>query len=53
MRDKLRREFAVMYCNADVAYGALDFSGLGYITQDAFLNSIVVREKTKFSLEQI
>jgi hypothetical protein len=32
-----------MYRSSDVAFGELDFSGLGYITEEAFLNSLPVK----------
>ena len=51
MRDRLRKELFVMYRSADVAYGALDFEGLGYITENAFLGSIIVRERVPFSID--
>ena len=38
-----------MYRAPDVAFGALDFSGLGYVTEQAFLESIVVRERVPYS----
>jgi hypothetical protein len=40
-----------MYRSAEVAYSAMDFTGLGYISEESFLNSIVVRERTPFPLE--
>ena len=42
-----------MYRQAEVAYSALDFSGLGYITMEAFLNCIIVKDRVPFSEEQI
>jgi|TARA_B110001450_G_C17491555_1_gene428544 hypothetical protein len=51
VRDRLRKELFVMYRSADVAYGALDFEGLGYITENAFLGSIIVRERVPFSID--
>ena len=42
-----------MFRSAEVAYAALDFTGLGYITDKAFLNSIIVKERVPFSTEQI
>jgi hypothetical protein len=40
-----------MYRNAEVAFGALDFSGTGYITEQAFLDSMVVKNKMRQSSE--
>lgn len=42
-----------MYRSAEVAFGALDFEGLGYITEKHFLESIVVRERIPNDVEQI
>jgi len=42
-----------MYRSAEIAYAALDFSGLGYISEESFMDSIVVRERLPFSTEQI
>lgn len=42
-----------MYECSEMAYGALDFSGLGYITQESFLNSIIVKERIPFTVDQI
>jgi Ca2+-binding EF-hand superfamily protein len=41
-----------MYGNAECAFNAMDFSGLGYVTKQAFLESIVIKEKVSFNLEQ-
>ena len=43
IRDRLRKEFGAMYRAAENAYAALDFTGLGYITEEAFLDSVIVR----------
>jgi hypothetical protein len=42
-----------MYSGSENAFGALDFSGLGYITEEAFLNSIFVKERQPFSVDEI
>lgn len=42
-----------MYRSPDYAFGALDFSGLGFITEHAFLNSHVVKERVPYSVAQI
>jgi len=42
-----------MYRSAEVAYAALDFTGLGYITEQAFMNCIIVKERLPFSTDQI
>ena len=40
-----------MYRSAEVAYAALDFSGVGYIPEETFLNSIVVRERIPYTAD--
>jgi hypothetical protein len=42
-----------MYRSAEVAYSAMDFSGLGYITVESLLNSIVIRDRVPFSRDQV
>lgn len=42
-----------MYRSAEIAFGALDFNGLGYITEKAFLESIVVRERIPNDISEI
>jgi len=49
----LRKEFEKMYKSAENAYAALDFTGIGYITEEAFLNSIVVKDRTSFTTAEI
>jgi hypothetical protein len=51
VRDRLRKELVTMYRSAEVAFGALDFEGLGYITEKHFLESIVVRERIPNDVE--
>ena len=53
IRDKLRHEIKMMYGSSDHAFGALDFTGVGYVTEEAFLNSIFVKERQPYSIEQI
>jgi hypothetical protein len=38
-----------MYKSAENAYAAMDFTGLGYISEQVFLDSYLVRERTPFS----
>jgi hypothetical protein len=40
---KIRREIRNLYRGADRAYNALDFSGVGYITENDFLNSLICK----------
>jgi len=40
-----------MYRSSEAAYGELDFSGLGYISEKAFLESKVVQNRIPFSQE--
>jgi len=42
IRDKLRKELWYMYRSAEQAYASFDFSGLGYIAEDVFLQSKIV-----------
>ena len=34
IRDKMRQEFKKMYSSAEAAYGALDFKGNGFVTEE-------------------
>lgn len=49
IRDRLRKEFQNMYRNAENAYNTLDFTGLGYIERDVFMNCIVVKDRIPWS----
>jgi hypothetical protein len=40
-----------MFRNAEAAYAALDFTGLGYCTEETFLNSIICKERIPFSTQ--
>lgn len=42
-----------MYRGADQAYGDLDFTGLGYITEKAFLESKFVKTRLKYTQDEI
>ena len=42
-----------MFSSAEIAYGTIDFSGTGTITEEAFLDSIFVKERQPYSREQI
>ena len=42
-----------MYSSAENAYAAFDFTGLGYITADRFLESYLVRDRIRFSHEDM
>jgi len=42
-----------MYASAENGYAAMDFTGLGYISQEAFLNSYLVKDRVPFSRDQI
>ena len=39
IRDRLRKELWYMFRGAEEAFGKLDFTGLGYVTEEAFLDS--------------
>lgn len=51
IKEALRKEFVKMYRTAEDAYSALDFTGLGYISKESFLNSIIVEKRLKYSNE--
>ena len=53
MRDKLRKELWYMFRNAENAYASFDFSGLGYITEEVFLNSKIVKNRIPFNRSEI
>jgi hypothetical protein len=40
-----------MYRCSENAYGEMDYSGVGYITEETFLNSIIVKDRVPFTLE--
>lgn len=42
-----------MYRSAEQAYGSFDFSGLGYITEQAFLDSKLVKNRVPYSNDEI
>jgi len=42
-----------MYRNAEYAYNTLDFTGLGYITENDFMNNIIVKDRIPFTSDQI
>jgi hypothetical protein len=53
IRDKLRFELKKMFKSAEVAYASFDFSGLGYITEEEFINSKIVKNRISFSTKEI
>ena len=53
IRDKLRKELYYMYRSAEQAYSAFDFSGLGYISEQTFLDSKIVQNRIPFTKEEI
>lgn len=53
IRDRLRKELWYMYRSAEKAFGEIDFSGLGYISEQAFLSSQVVKMRMPFSEDEI
>ena len=52
IRDRLRFEFKQMYHCAENSYAAMDPVGLGYVTKEAFMNSVVVKTRLPFTKEQ-
>ena len=53
IRDRLRKEFWAMFRNAEAAYAALDFTGLGYIPEETFLNCIIIRERVPYTVKEL
>lgn len=51
IRDRLRKEFCAMFRNAEQAYAALDYTGTGHISEEAFLKSQVVSKRIPFTTE--
>ena len=49
IKDALKREFVKMYRSAEDAYSALDFTGAGSITEEAFMKSVVVANRLKYT----
>ena len=49
IRDRVRKEMWCMYRNAEIAFTELDFSGLGYVTEKAFLNSYLVKNRIPYT----
>lgn len=42
-----------MYRCAENAYAALDKAGLGFVTKEAFMDSVVVKHRVPFTKEQL
>jgi len=42
-----------MFRSAEQAYASFDFSGLGFITEETFLESKLVQNRIPFSTEEI
>ena len=42
-----------MYNSAENGYAALDFTGLGYVTEKSFLDCYLVKERLKYSRSQV
>ena len=53
IRDRLRKEFWAMFRNAESAYAALDFTGLGYIPEQTFFDCIIIRERVPYSVPEL
>lgn len=53
IRDRLRKEFYAMFRNAEQAYAALDYTGTGHISEEAFMNSLIVSKRIPFTVEQV
>jgi hypothetical protein len=48
----LRKEIRNLYRGPDKAYAALDFTGVGYVTEQDFLNSLIIK-RIPFSEEEL
>lgn len=53
IRDKIRKELRYMFRSAEMAYASFDFTGLGYITEEAFLTHKFVKSRIPFTEEEI
>ena len=42
-----------MFRNAESAYAALDFTGLGYIPEETFFDCIIIRERVPYSVQEL
>jgi hypothetical protein len=48
----MRREIRNLYRGPDRAYAALDFTGVGYVTEQDFLSSMICK-RMPFTIEEI
>ena len=53
IRDRIRHELRRMYKSSEEAYASLDFTGLGFISEQAFLESQIVKKRIPYSVEQV
>ena len=53
IRDKIRKEMWYMYRNAENAFAELDFTGLGYVTEQSFLSSNLIKHRIPYSEAEI
>lgn len=42
-----------MYKSAENAYAALDFTGVGYITEESFLNCFIVKDRLSYTVPEV
>jgi hypothetical protein len=49
----MRKEMRNMFRSAEAAYASFDFSGLGFITEDAFINHNMVKGRIPFSESEV
>jgi len=52
VKNSLRKELRNLYRGADKAYSSMDFSGIGFITETDFLNSMVIK-KIDYTSEEL
>lgn len=48
-----RIELRNLYRGPDKAYSSMDFTGIGHITQQDVMNSLVVKQRLHFTVEEL
>ena len=49
----LRREFRNVYRGPDKAYASMDFTGVGHISEESFLGSMVIKQRLDFTTDEL
>ena len=52
VKSNFRKQMAATFRIAEIAYNSMDFTGIGYITEEDLLNSKVIK-KLKFPVEDV